>query len=348
MNRFADIFDQKQAVDWLQRAYEADRLPHGLIFAGPAGVGKATAAAALGALLLCENPKNNDSCGKCESCRILASGNHPDFRVITKELIRSYDRSGESKAVEFSIDVVRPELVERAGRKSVMGRAKVFAIERSELMTPGAQNAMLKVLEEPAERTAIILLTDQPGLLLATIRSRCQLVRFAPLPQEMVRKELDKRGIDKRWAHSAAQLSDGSLGVAIKWIEDGVVSAAEELIEKLDKLVEGQPFAGLADWLKKAADAYAEKQLERDELASKAQASRDGLAVYLRIAAEHFRGFLERNEDPDPLERAASAIDAIVRAEQYLDSYVNTPLVLQQLSLALESAFCSTGVSPVT
>jgi hypothetical protein len=72
------------------------------------------------------------------------------------------------------------------------------------------------------------------------------------------------------------------------------------------------------------------------------------LAVYLRIAAEHFRGFLERNEDPDPLERAASAIDAIVRAEQYLDSYVNTPLVLQQLSLALESAFCSTGVSPVT
>ena len=57
-----------------------------------------------------------------------------------------------------------------------------------------------------------------------------------------------------------------------------------------------QPLTGLADWLRKAADAYAEKQLERDELASKAQASRDGLAVYLRIAAEHFRGFLERNE----------------------------------------------------
>ena len=121
MKRFADILDQKQAVQWLQRAYEADRLPHGLIFAGPTGVGKATTAAALGALVLCENPKGNDSCGQCDSCRVLAAGNHPDFRVITKELIRSYDRSGESKAVEFSIDVIRPELVERAGRKSVLG-----------------------------------------------------------------------------------------------------------------------------------------------------------------------------------------------------------------------------------
>ena len=121
-----------------------------------------------------------------------------------------------------------------------------------------------------------------------------------------------------------------------------MVSTAGALIEKLDKLVEGQPLAGLADWLRKAADAYAEKQLERDELASKAQASRDGLAVYLRIAAEHFRGFLERNEDPEQLEQAASAIDAIVRAEQYLDSYVNTPLVLQQLSLALEGSFVKT------
>src|SRR5262245_44742733 len=117
--RFANILDQTRALEWLQRAYEADRLPHGLIFAGPTGVGKATTAAALGALLLCENPKGNDSCGKCDSCHAIAAGTHPDFRVITKELIRSYDRSGESKAVEFSIQVIRPELVERAGRKSV-------------------------------------------------------------------------------------------------------------------------------------------------------------------------------------------------------------------------------------
>ena len=339
MPRFADILDQTQAVDWLQRAYEADRLPHGLIFAGPAGVGKGTTATSLGALVLCENPKGTDSCGKCDSCRVLAAGNHPDFRVIAKELIRCYDRTGESKAVEFSIDVIRPELVERAGRKSVLGRGKVFVIERAELMTAGAQNAMLKTLEEPAEKTVIILLTDQPAYLLPTIRSRCQLVRFAPLPVAMVQKQLEKRGIDAKTASSAARLTEGSLGVAIQWIEDGVVKLAEELITRLDALATGQPLVGLADWLRKSADAYAEQQLKRDELASKAQASRDGLAVSLRIAAEYFRRLLESSDDPGQLERAATAIDAITRAEQYLDSYVNTPLVLQQLTLALEGAF---------
>jgi DNA polymerase III subunit delta' len=339
VSRFADILDQKHAVQWLQRAYEVDRLPHGLIFAGPTGVGKGTTAAALGALVLCENPQRDDSCGKCESCRLVAAGNHPDYRVIMKELIRSYDKTGESKAVEFSIEVIRHELVERAGRTTVMGRGKMFVIERAEMMTLAAQNAMLKVLEEPAERNIIVLLTDQPTLLLPTVRSRCQLVRFAPLPEEMVRRELEKRGIDERLAASAATLSEGSLGIAIKWIEDGVVTPAEELIGKLQSAGKGTPLSGLADWLKKAADAYAEKQLKRDELTSKAQAARDGLAVYLRVAAEHFRRLLERSASADDTERAASAIDAITRAEQYLDSYVNTPLVLQQLTLALETSF---------
>jgi DNA polymerase-3 subunit delta' len=213
-------------------------------------------------------------------------------------------------------------------------------------MTLGAQNAMLKVLEEPSERTVIVLLTDQPGMLLPTIRSRCQQVRFAPLPEAMVQKELEKRGFDKRTASSAAKLAEGSLGVAIHWIEDGVVKLAEELTGKLDALVQGTPASGLADWFKKAADAYAEQQLKRDELASKAQAGRDGLAVYLRIAAEHFRGLLQAGEHADELERAASAIDAITRAEQYLDSYVNTPLVLQQLALALENGFVVTPPAP--
>jgi DNA polymerase III subunit delta' len=339
MKPFSQILDQQPALDWLQRAYDADHLPHGLIFAGPVGVGKATTTAALGALLLCEHPKSNDACGNCDSCRVLAAGNHPDYRVITKELIRQYDRSGTSKAVEFSIHVIRPELVDRAGRKSVLGRGKVFVIEQAELLTAEAQNAMLKTLEEPAERTVIILLTDQPGLLLPTIRSRCQLVRFSPLPQETVKSELEKRKIDKRTAASAAKLSQGSLGTALKWIEDGVIRLAEELVEKLDALIEGKPVPGLAEWFKKAADGYAEKQVERDELSSKAQASRDGLAVYLRIAAEHFRGLLAGGKDPAQLEQAAAAIDSIVRAEQYLDSYVNTPLVLQQLTLAMEGAF---------
>ena len=84
---------------------------------------------------------------------------------------------------------------------------------------------MLKTLEEPAGRTLIILLTDQPHALLATIRSRCQIVRFGPLDAKTVERELGKRKIDKSTAAEAAKLADGSLGVALEVGEDGVVAA---------------------------------------------------------------------------------------------------------------------------
>src|SRR4051794_29633523 len=226
---FDDILEQTAAIDWLTRAYASDRMPHGLIFAGPVGVGKATTARALGALWLCEKPKDTKPCGTCDSCRVFDAGNHPDFHVVTKELIRYHDKTGKSKGIDLSINVIIPELVEPAGRKAVMGRGKVFMIEQAELMNPQAQNAMLKTLEEPAGRTLIVLLTDQPGVLLATIRSRTQLVRFAPLPQEVVVRELGKRGIAAADAKKAAALADGSLGLALKWIEDGVVAPAGEL-----------------------------------------------------------------------------------------------------------------------
>src|SRR4051812_1476423 len=70
MSTFASIFGQDDAIDSLRRAYLADRLPHGLIFAGPAGVGKFTTARALGKLFLCEKPKGDSACNACESCRV--------------------------------------------------------------------------------------------------------------------------------------------------------------------------------------------------------------------------------------------------------------------------------------
>src|SRR5690242_5859505 len=118
---FDDIFGQDAAIEFLQQAYRADRLPHGLIFAGPVGVGKATTARALGQLFLCEKPKSNAMpCGKCDSCRVFEAGNHPDYHVITKELIRVHDRAGTSKAVDLSINVIRPELIAKAAMKPMM------------------------------------------------------------------------------------------------------------------------------------------------------------------------------------------------------------------------------------
>ena len=336
MFSFTDIIGQDSAIAWLRAAYLADRLPHGLIFAGPVGVGKATTARALAALFVCEHPTESLPCGQCASCRVFSAGNHPDYHVITKELIRYHDKTGKSKGIDLSIHVVRPELIEPAGRKAVMGRGKVFVVEQAELMNPQAQNALLKTLEEPAGRTLIVLLTDQAGGLLPTIRSRCQLVQFTALNEAVVRDELVRRKIDPKLARRAAELSRGSLGAALKWIEDAVVDSAGELTAQLDAAFEAKSPHDLPGWFKRAAEAYAQKQLERDELASKDQATREGLSLYLMIASERFRRRLADLADPAELERTCAAIDAIARAETYLDANVNAAIALQQLSLALE------------
>lgn len=342
MPTFDDIFGQAAAVEALRRAYLADRLPHGLLFAGPVGVGKATTAAALASLWLCDKPKEDRPCGKCEGCRTFAGGSHPDYHVITKELIRLYDRDGKSKGVNLSIDVIRPELVARASLKAAMGRGKVFVVERTELMSTAAQNAMLKTLEEPAGRALIVLLTDDPDSLLPTVRSRCQMFRFAALGPVLVREQLELRGIDPPLAADAAQLAEGSLGVALKWIEDGVIDPARELRVRLDGLLAGGG-ADLTGWFRAVAEAYAEKQLERDELTSKDQANREGLALYLRLAATYFRARLAATDDPDDMERACAAIDAISRAGVYLDANVNVTILFQQLTLKLQREFALPG-----
>ncbi|HZK81767.1 MAG TPA: DNA polymerase III subunit delta' [Humisphaera sp.] len=334
--QLTDIFGQDNAIGWLAQSYLADRLPHALIFAGPVGVGKATTTRALGRLFLCDHPTNDKSCGMCDSCRVMDAGNHPDFHVITKELIRYHDKTGKSKGISLSINVIRPELIDPAGRKAVMGRGKVFVIEQAELMNPQAQNALLKTLEEPAGRTLIILLTDQPSALLATIRSRCQTVQFGALDETRVREELIARAIDPAVAADAAALSRGSLGVAMKWIEDDVIVPARQLIGMIDQLFAGRRPDDLPGWFKAAADAYAAKQLERDELSSKDQATREGLTLYLLLAGEHIRRRMADGSPDDDLESACSAIDALAQAETFLDSNVNVSLIFQQLAMKLE------------
>ncbi len=330
-----NIFGQSAAIDWIKLAYQADRLPHGLIFAGQAGVGKGTTAQALAALFLCQKPKDADACGTCESCRLMAAGTHPDFGFIYRQMVRTMDKKEESKAKDLVIDVIRKFLLEPASLKPMMGRGRVFIVDEAQTMNPAAQNSLLKTLEEPFGRTLIILLTDDDQSLLQTIRSRTQVVRFGALDTKTVLRELDRRGIDRAIAERAAALSEGSLGSALRWIEDGIVDSAGQLLEMMDSLIAGRPPADLADWFKKSADAYAEKQVARDKNTSLDQAKREGLGLYLRLAAQRFRRLLRESADPRELELACEAIETLARADDFLDANVNIPIIFQQLALTL-------------
>jgi DNA polymerase-3 subunit delta' len=334
MLKLSDIFGQEAAIEWIGRAWESGRMPHGLVFSGPVGVGKGTTARALAGLFLCEKPKKDEGCGKCESCVLMEAGNHPDFHLVYRQLVRLAKE--EAKAKELSIDVVREHLIGPANLKSAMGRGKVFIVEEAERMSIGAQNAMLKTLEEPAGRTLIIFLTDQPGGLLSTIRSRCQVVRFGPLDEELTRTKLQERGFSAADAKDAAAVAEGSIGLAIKWAEDGVVARWRELTKKMDAAFEGKVAGDFAEWLKGASEEYAAKQIERDDLTSKDQATREGCSLYLRLIAQAARKRLGEEEGPDVLESICAVIDATERGQEYLDANVNTGLIYQQIAVTLE------------
>lgn len=324
---FSHILDQSEAIEQILRAYRNQRLPHGVIFAGPVGVGKATTAKALSKYFLCDEGEDAYAMG------LIDAGTHPDYHVITKELVRLTSKT--SKATTLSIDVIRTHLVTPAMKKSVTGKGKVFVVEEADLMQSAAQNSMLKTLEEPAGRALIILLTPKPDDLLPTIRSRAQVFRFGHLQDKTIFNQLKLRGIDPKLAEDATKLADGSLGIALQWIEDGVVERARDLGSHLDGLLMGRPTADLADWLKSAADVYAEKQIEKDELASKDNATRSGINLYLNLAARHFRNAMRSTTDPDALESLCQSIDQVSRAERYLEGNVNITLALQQLGNAL-------------
>lgn len=337
---FSNILGQSAALSILQRAYATDRLPHGLLFAGPVGVGKSLTARALAALFLCAKPVGTTPCGQCESCTLMAAGTHPDFHLVYRQLIRL--EKDTAKARDLPIAVIRDYLVAPANLKSALNHGKVFVVEESDLMNPQAQNAMLKTLEEPIGPTLIILLTDQPNSLLPTIRSRCQLITFSPLDPALVRDQLVQRGIDPATAADASDLSEGSLGLALRWIEDGVVPAARDLHAQLASMIQRHPpAASLESWFKQAADDYAKRQLDRDPLASKDQATREGLSLYLRLAGLFFRRELAADADPDRLDRLCSAIESLTQTETCLDANVNIPLAFQQLALTLRRDLCA-------
>ena len=334
MLSFKQIHGQDAAIELIRRAYAIDRLPHGLLLAGPAGVGKGTTAAVVAALFLCERPQANEPCGQCASCKVFEAGNHPDYHVIAKELVWLYNE--DSAAKELSVEVMREHLIVPAGRKPAMNRGKVFVIEQAEVMSVGAQNACLKTLEEPPGRALIILLTDQPNALLATIRSRCQMVRFAALDEPFVRRELQNRGVPAADVADLAGLADGSLGLALRWWEDGILPHARQLKQRLQGLLEAKAILDLPEFFKGASDEYVEMYQKRDDRFAKTQLAREALTIYFRQAAQFFRRQLADEQEGEVLERLCGSIEAISRAQEHLDTNVNNALIFQQLAVTLE------------
>jgi DNA polymerase-3 subunit delta' len=164
----------------LQRQRDGGQLPHALLLAGPAGVGKRRFATALGAGLLCQAPRDGVACGQCRTCGLLTAGTHPDWFWLAPE----------EKGKAIKIDMVR-DLVGAMAQTAQQGGRKLVVLEPAEAMNRNAANALLKTLEEPSGDTTLLLISDSPARLLPTIRSRCQRLEFPVPPSTQARSWLE-------------------------------------------------------------------------------------------------------------------------------------------------------------
>ena len=207
MSVFTGVVGHEAIRERLAAALNQDTVSHAYLFEGIEGVGKHTMARAFIKALLCTEPQaQHMPCGHCVSCRTLDSGNHPDVSWIGRE--------GKNS---LGIRQIRERLVADVRTQPYQSAYKVYVIEDADLMTPEAQNALLKTLEEPPAYAVIILLATTGTGFLPTVLSRVITIRFQPLPAEVITQALaDRLKMSPEQAAVTAALSRGSLGYALK------------------------------------------------------------------------------------------------------------------------------------
>jgi DNA polymerase III subunit delta' len=236
---FRAITGHRPLLELLARAIARGTLPPSLLFAGPEGIGKRLTALALAQALNCEHSNRpaadeqppldvrgadvaqqaaagNDACGSCRPCTRIARGVHADVLVL---------ESGDSGAIK--IEQIR-DVIDRAGYRPFEGRRRVVIIDGADALGLPAQDAILKTLEEPPSRSVFVLVTDRPDVLLPTVRSRCQRLRFGPLtPSDVASVLMRDHGMSAPQAHAAAAASGGSIGRAIEGAAEGATEARD-------------------------------------------------------------------------------------------------------------------------
>jgi len=230
-----------------------------LLFSGPAGTGKRTAALEFCRAANCTGTERAP-CGECSSCRTIARLTHPDVRVFfpmgkvgkepdeedegtdVEKLMQAYLEESENYQPDRPQPVQNPRHQIRIGairwlrremaKPPLLARTRFFIILSCHRMNAMAANALLKSLEEPQSRTSLILTTDSPNQVFDTIRSRCRLVRFGELDRETVSKWLiANAGAEPDPAAVAAEVGDGSLGRALSFLREPTEFLPEPVLE---------------------------------------------------------------------------------------------------------------------
>ena len=307
--KFSDVIGQDEVKQRLRQMVAEERVPHALMFCGPQGSGKMALALAFASYLLCGNRADGDSCGGCQQCLMAERLSHPDLH-FSYPVIRpsgtgsEHKMSSEDFAAEwremllqgpyFTMDkwlaamgaanqqalmgVGESDLLlKRLSLKSSQGGYKVVVMWLPERMNGECANKILKLLEEPPQQTVFIMVCEEPGRLLDTIRSRAQRIDIRRIDDGAIERALvERRGIDAEAARRLARAAGGSWLAALDELDaDSEKRQFLDMFISLMRLAYMRKIKDLRKWSDTAAALGREKQ-------------RRMLAYFLRLVRENF------------------------------------------------------------
>jgi len=313
----------------LLRTLEEGTFVHAYLISGMEGMGKRTLARLMAKHLLCTGEKK--PCGACPSCMQMREDNHPDLVIVQpgKPISSQVDAGRKTIPVE---DI--RAVIEITGRHTFEGGRRVVIVQQAEKMTPGAQNALLKTLEEPGAGTIFLLITDSPELLLPTIISRCRAVKLHPWPDEVILEVLKKHGVEDGRAREALHVSGGSIGRAL------AVAADEHFWQRRsDVMRDFFALEGRSDILR-ISGQWRERKDDADELLSDVEDMlRSLMLVKLQQREEATIGAYpapwQRMAREGGLEAFVQLMDAVSDARRLRGSQVTWQAVVEKLLLRL-------------
>ena len=276
--QFADITGLDDVKSVLIDAARKNHLAHAQLFNGPAGSAKLALALALITYINCENREESDSCGTCASCQKNSKFIHPDVHFIfpvsstpkvpAKDAVSnsflkewrqflasdpygtvndwSLTFGGENKQLNIS-KAESKSIIQKLSLKAFEGGYKVILIWLPEHMNASAANGILKVLEEPADRTLFFLVTEDQERLLSTILSRTQKVPIRAFHKEEIASQLHHQGIDKEKATRLSHMAGGNLKLAMQLTQEQVTDSDHNFKEWM-RVCYGGDYGKLVNW----------------------------------------------------------------------------------------------------
>jgi DNA polymerase-3 subunit delta' len=333
------IHGHDDVIEQFRRAIGRGRLASSFLFTGPSGIGKRAFALKLAQAMLCQTRAEEllDPCGACPACAQVLAGTHPDVIVVAKPADKAFipvetfigDREHRRQEGLCHDIAVKPNL----------GGRKIAIINDADHLNAEGANALLKTLEEPPPRSVLILIGTSPAKQLPTIRSRCQLVRFRPLPLDAVADLLVSTGsvTDPGEAQRLAQYSEGSIERALELADADLWTFRNTLCQRLaeaslDTLQLGQGVAAFVDAAGK--EAPARRSRFRQVLAFAAEFYRQLMRVQCGQPGSQdaeLQRFVQQALDAGQCdsERSAARLDHCLAAAGYIDRNANQATLIE-------------------